>query len=238
MKKLLENVLKNVEGFLSYREARALFRFGQECTGRGAVVEIGSWKGKSTICISKGMRIFTQKVIAIDPHIGSSENQKNGPIWTFDAFKRNVAEWGVAERIVPMVMTSEEARKKISDPVEFLFIDGAHEYGFVKIDYDCWEPLLMDGGRIAFHDTQCDGVRRFVGETLPQAAMTKVDYADTLFFAKKKLRPSALDRLRTVMMLRSFDINETARKESKSRMRKKALKLWAQAVAAFARMLG
>lgn len=41
------------------------------------IVEIGSWKGKSTIWIANGSKDGRNiKVYAIDPHIGSSEHQK------------------------------------------------------------------------------------------------------------------------------------------------------------------
>lgn len=37
-----------VEGWLTEREGRLLFDRASRCTGRGVIVEIGSWKGKST----------------------------------------------------------------------------------------------------------------------------------------------------------------------------------------------
>jgi predicted O-methyltransferase YrrM len=38
------------------------------------------------------------------------------------------------------------------EPLDFLFIDGAHEYAFAKSDYELYGPLVRPGGIIAFHD--------------------------------------------------------------------------------------
>jgi hypothetical protein len=54
------------------------------------LVEIGSWKGRSTICIAIGSKAGKKnKCYAIDPHTGSSEHKIKGKdIWTFDEFKK------------------------------------------------------------------------------------------------------------------------------------------------------
>jgi predicted O-methyltransferase YrrM len=36
--------------------------------------------------------------------------------------------------------------------IDFLFIDGDHRYDGVKADFESYEPLVSDGGVIAFHD--------------------------------------------------------------------------------------
>ena len=67
--------LHSVEGFLTYREGAVLFYFAytQFCLGR--VVEIGSFKGKSTVWIAKALEISRkdEKVVAIDPHMNTGE---------------------------------------------------------------------------------------------------------------------------------------------------------------------
>ena len=44
----LEGILSKVEGMLTPNEGRYLFKLAQLNHGKGAIVEIGSWKGKST----------------------------------------------------------------------------------------------------------------------------------------------------------------------------------------------
>jgi predicted O-methyltransferase YrrM len=146
-------LVEATEGYLSLEEAKFLFDAAASRKGRGAIVEIGSWKGRSTICLAAGAPPNT-KVYAIDPHSGSSEHQQQmGKVDTLEEFRENIKRAGVEDRVVALVETSEQAAEKWQGKVELLFIDGAHEYELVKKDYELWGPHLIEGGMIAFHDT-------------------------------------------------------------------------------------
>ena len=121
-------------------------------------VEIGSWKGKSTIWLAAGSKKGNRAMIyAVDTFTGSSEHQKPGKIiWNFDEFKLNIKKAGVDDIIRPIVNTSKKAAEEWKLPIKFLFIDGAHEYEFVEKDFSLWSPYVVDGGIIAFHDTTPD----------------------------------------------------------------------------------
>ncbi len=116
------------------REGKFLYTLAKKCKGSGVIVEIGSWKGRSTIYLAKGSKAGNSvRVYAIDPHTGSSEHkEKFGEVWTFDEFVKNIKSAGVDDIVTPIVKTSEEAAKEFDRPVELIFIDGAHEYEFVK----------------------------------------------------------------------------------------------------------
>jgi cephalosporin hydroxylase len=47
---------------------------------------------------------------------------------------------------------AEVERALDSEPVDFLFIDGDHTLDGVRRDFELYEPLVADGGLIAFHD--------------------------------------------------------------------------------------
>src|SRR5687768_10612282 len=72
--KFTEKKAAEVEGWLARGEGKLLYRLSKQCTGRGVIVEIGSWKGKSTTwlglgsCAGKGVQVH-----AIDPHTGSTQ---------------------------------------------------------------------------------------------------------------------------------------------------------------------
>ncbi len=151
----LENVTKLVHGWTSASELEFLYYSAKAVKGKGIIVEIGSWEGKSTIWIAQGAKDGVgARVYAIDPFTGSSENQKPGlKVWTFDDFKNNLAKAGVQDIVTPVVATSEAAAKEWNRPIEFLFIDGAHEYEYAEKDFLLYSPYLIDGGIIAFHDT-------------------------------------------------------------------------------------
>lgn len=44
------------------------------------------------------------------------------------------------------------------EPVDFLFIDGDHNYEVCKSDFELFSPLVRPGGVIGFHDTNGRGI--------------------------------------------------------------------------------
>ena len=152
----------DVDGWLSDAQGRALFDAAAATTGRGVILEIGSWKGRSATWLASGARLAGQRVYAIDPHRGSREDPAAD---TLTAFLDNLARNGLADIVEPMVMTSEEAAARIAGPIELLFIDGDHSYEAVRRDAELWLPRLMDGGTVMFHDVATaayTGPRRIV----------------------------------------------------------------------------
>lgn len=52
--------------------------------------------------------------------------------------------------------------------IDFLFIDGCHDYDEVRSDWDNYSPLVRKGGMIVFHDVDYAGARKY-GKTVPFA---------------------------------------------------------------------
>ncbi|MBW8005269.1 MAG: class I SAM-dependent methyltransferase, partial [candidate division NC10 bacterium] len=150
----IKNLVDEVHGWLTHSEGQLLFRLAKACTGRGVIVEIGSWKGKSTIWLAKGSRSGNKvKIHAIDPHTGSPEEAKSyGKVLTFEEFTANVKNAGVDDTVIPIIKTSSEAAQEFREPIELIFIDGDHQYDMVKLDFELWFPKVIDGGIMAFHD--------------------------------------------------------------------------------------
>jgi predicted O-methyltransferase YrrM len=150
----------SIDGWLSDAQGCALFRAAAATTGRGHIVEIGSWKGRSTAWLAAGARIAGAKVYAVDPHVGSREDPTAA---TLAEFRANLARVSLDEQVEPLVMTSADASRAIDGPVELLFIDGDHSYEAVRQDAALWLPKLVDGGTVMFHDVGAagyDGPRR------------------------------------------------------------------------------
>lgn len=204
----VEAQTRTVEGWLSRPEGRRLWRLARGCTGRGSIVEIGSWKGKSTIWLANGSRAGKKlKIHAVDPHTGSTEHQRDlGKVWTFEEFQRNIKAAGVEELVVPHVDYSESVARTFSEPVELIFIDGLHEYEGVKADFEAWFPKVIDGGVMAFHDTTgWWGPRRLVMEQLYCSPHFKdVRFSRSITYGTKVAQNSALDRLKNRAMLPVF----------------------------------
>ncbi len=186
------------------------YNFAKNCEGNGVIVEIGSWKGKSTIWLGWGSKNGNNvKIYAIDPHTGSSEHQKEGEkIETFEEFKKNIKNAKLDDIVIPLVKTSEEAAKNFNKPVEFIFIDGAHEYEFVKLDFDLWFPKVVNGGIMAFHDTiNWEGPKKVVADCVYKSKHFKnINFVDSITFAQKVKQNTLKDQIknRYVLLLKNL----------------------------------
>jgi predicted O-methyltransferase YrrM len=140
----LRERLDELPGWLTAEEGETLYRLAKACTGRGVIVEIGSWRGKSTTCLGLGSKAGNQvPVFAVDPH---SEH-------TFGDFSRNMEDAGLTDLVTPVPGRSQELAEGFDEPIELLFIDGAHQYELVNVDFDRWVPKVVEGGVVAMHDT-------------------------------------------------------------------------------------
>lgn len=208
--KEIKKLADKAQGWLTDKEGELLYNLAKNCKGQGVIVEIGSWKGKSTIYIAQGSKDGNKnKVYAIDPHIGSSEHQKkNKEVWTFDEFKQNIKNANVEDSITPIVKKSADAVNDINEPIEFIFIDGAHEYEYVKEDLDLWFPKVVNGGIIAFHDTiEWDGPRRVVRDNVFKSKYFRnARIIDSITYAQKVEMNTLLDRIknRYVLLLKNI----------------------------------
>ena len=110
----IKDTLKDMEGWMGDGEGQILYKLAGKCKGKGVILEIGSWKGRSTIWLANGsMAGPNVTVYAVDPHTGSPEHKKKfGAISTFEEFKENIRTAGVQEIVVPIVKTSEQAAKE------------------------------------------------------------------------------------------------------------------------------
>src|SRR5688500_2728947 len=68
----VDRLVADVEGWFGLEEGRLLYRLAFEADPAGAIVEIGSWHGRSTIWLAAGAAAGRgASVIAIDPHHGT-----------------------------------------------------------------------------------------------------------------------------------------------------------------------
>jgi predicted O-methyltransferase YrrM len=138
-----------IDGWLNEEQGRALFNAAAGCSGRGAIVEIGSWKGRSTIWLAHGARLAGQPVFAVDPHVNSRENPSAR---TLEEFSENLRRAGINDVVRPLVMTSRDAAHAIDGGVEILFIDGDHSDAGAEDDAILWLPRLIEGATVLMHD--------------------------------------------------------------------------------------
>ncbi len=190
---LVRRLTDGVEGFLSDDEAVYLMRLAASVGGEGAIVEIGSYHGKSTVLLAHAARAAGREpVVAIDPHLGGAVKP----------FHDTLARGGVTDHVKPVVATSDAAAETWRGPIRLLWIDGSHVYDQVLRDFRNWTPFLVDGGIVAFHDTyEYDGVRRVIDEEVaPSRDLVMVGLVDTITAFRRELRPDVRERIRKRLM--------------------------------------
>lgn len=132
-------------------------------TDKHHFVEIGSWKGRSSCfmgveILNSGKKI---KFDCVDTWLGSEEhtNPKSShyeplleiPDGLYNEFIHNIEP--INKFVNPIRMTSVEASKLYEDEsLDFVYIDGAHDYISVKQDIEHWYPKVKVGGHIAGDD--------------------------------------------------------------------------------------
>jgi predicted O-methyltransferase YrrM len=149
----------------SFVENGFLFECARDGAGQGAIVEIGSFKGRTAVSLVFGSRRKgREKIYAIDP-------QENPEVKA--AFLENIRKGRAEDYILPIFKRSEDAAKEFHEPIRLLFIDGCHEYADVKKDILLWKGFLIEGGIIAMHDylsknspAFLEGVQRAVDECI------------------------------------------------------------------------
>ena len=161
-----------VEGYLAPNEMRFLALLAATPTATGGILEIGSFKGKSTIILAKSAAFVGSDIVnAVDPMTAPSETDPDlrGQDSSYNDFKRNIEEHGVDDRIRFHQTFSYELAKTWNDPLRLLWIDGDHTYAGTKLDFDGFAPHLVDKGIVAIHDVLHEfegGARVFLDSVL------------------------------------------------------------------------
>jgi MMP 1-O-methyltransferase len=158
-------LVQQTTGFLALEEGRHLYRLARAAAPSAPCLEIGSYCGRSTVCLGLACRDAGQVLIAIDHHRGSEEQQPgeeyfdpalfdpaSGQVDTLRRFRNTLARAGLEGTVVPVVCRSELAARAWTGPLSLLFVDGGHAPQTVQADYEAWAPRLVPGGFLAFHD--------------------------------------------------------------------------------------
>lgn len=146
---------------------------------RKIIIEVGSWKGRST----KALAHSTPGVVyAVDHFAGSADERssthaeasRRGHDAIYEEFRANLANEILVRRVVPVRSDSLEAipllQKLLGEKkADMIFIDCDHSCEAVKRDILAYRPLLAEGGILCGHDYEegGPGVIRAVNELVP-----------------------------------------------------------------------
>lgn len=132
--------------------------------GDHTVVDVGVWKGMSTINMANSMKEagIDGCVIAVDTFLGSPEHwdskefqRTQGHPNLYSIFMTNVHNAGVKDYIVPMAQTSTTAAyilKERQIRPGLVHVDAAHEYEEVLRDSSDYYDILQPGGYLIGDD--------------------------------------------------------------------------------------
>jgi hypothetical protein len=159
----MEHFYNNIEGWFSYDY---IYKHVVDTAQDGELfVEVGSFKGRSSAYMAVEILNSGKKIQfdCVDTWQGSSEHQAGAP-----AAVKEVVEGTLYETILnnmkpvegyfnPKRMTSLEAAAQYEDnSIDFIMIDGAHEYEAVKADILAFLPKMKNGGVMTGDDVWGD----------------------------------------------------------------------------------
>jgi hypothetical protein len=183
-------------GYLSEREARFVMAAAALAPAEGKNLEIGSFKGRSTVGIAYVTReLGLGKVFAVDPHTSPASTdpdlRSRGQTTSYDDFIANLQAAGVLDRVEIKRAYSHDLAREWKDPIRFLWIDGDHTYEGAKADIDMFKPFLSDGAVVAMHDvlgTFEGALRVFVEEVLDSDDFGPAGFSGSIGWAQYRPR--------------------------------------------------
>ncbi len=147
-----------VEGWLTDDQARVLGDAAATVTPPGRIVEIGSFRGRSTIVLAKAAPEGVE-VIAIDPHAGTDRGPQEIETTAatgetdHERFLENLERAGVRGRVRHVREFSHDAHGAVEGEIDVLYVDGAHRYGPARDDIVSWGARVKPGGQMLIHDS-------------------------------------------------------------------------------------
>ena len=141
----------------------------------------------------------------------------------FEQFEKNTQRAGISHVIEPVLKTSAEAIQHIPSNIQLLFIDGAHEFEAVDMDYRLYAPKVIQNGFIAFHDTPWPGVQEVIQRVFIEDGFKNVYFTDCLMLGQKIDHPTMWNKIKNRWML---DLSQSFQAACRSRQPKLIRKIW------------
>ena len=155
----------DVKGFLSDKEAKKLQELFLNVHHLGAVLEIGTYCGKSTLNFAHVAKELNCLVYTVDHHMGSEEHQLGEEYFdqenfdealnrvnTIPLLQKNLEEVKEITNIIPIIGDANTISQSWQTRLGMLFIDGSHTFESANNDYENWKHLIEKHGALAFHD--------------------------------------------------------------------------------------
>lgn len=150
-------LIEGIDGWLTIGQALRLADAAAAAPAAATIVEIGSFRGRSTVVLATAAP-SDAVIVAIDPHAGNDRGPREldgyhaAAATDRELFERNLVDAGVDQRVTPVAAFSADAHDAVDGAIDVLYIDGAHRYAPARTDIDDWGSRVSDGGRLLIHD--------------------------------------------------------------------------------------
>ncbi|MGB3192154.1 MAG: class I SAM-dependent methyltransferase, partial [Limnoraphis sp.] len=153
--KTVQAKVEAIEGFMMPGQEEYLFNKVSSLSDDAVIVEVGSFKGRSTVAMAYACIGTNRKIYSIDTWDGNDSDFPDRNF--FEIWKKNVKDNNLLDYVVPLQGYSHDILSRWNELVEnqkidFIFIDGSHQYLDVLKDFELSFPLIKEDGWIAFHD--------------------------------------------------------------------------------------
>jgi len=160
-----------IGGFLSAKEAALLYRVALDWPAAGAVIELGSFEGRSTSVFAlAGRHVHAVDAWSLDVADLSAYAQGSVNVdGVFARFMDNLVQLGIADRVSVHRGDTRAVEQGWGQQGAVLFIDAGHTYEDVSADLRLWTRHLHPQGLLLLHDVLGDaylGVTKAAGELL------------------------------------------------------------------------
>ncbi|MEK7433802.1 MAG: class I SAM-dependent methyltransferase [Cyanobacteriota bacterium] len=154
----VEQKIKEVEGYLVEGEDRVLFEKAKNLPDYSTIIEIGSFKGKSSVAMGYACEGTNKLIYCIDPWIAETyfEGTKHEKEDIYNIFLKNRNDNNLQDYLIDIkdystvIMPNwKEIYKK---PADLVFIDGDHSFKGVTNDFIVAYPHVKEGGMMIFQD--------------------------------------------------------------------------------------
>jgi MMP 1-O-methyltransferase len=188
----IEHIM-SIEGFMTRRQVLTLMRLAAATPAEELIVEIGTYRGRSTVALALGARRgLCRRIYAVDPHIEfvTPTGTRFGPDDQAVLY-RNLVRMGVGDLVYSVSLPSAVVARGWPDRnVGLLLLDGDHRYEAVRDDVNGWLPHLVDDAVIVFDDIDWLGVERVVSELVEAGTITQEGRMGKLAWFRTRRRPA------------------------------------------------
>lgn len=129
-----------IRGWLLRPAAEMLHETAKIAPEGGVTLEVGSFAGKSTVCIAKGLKLSGRDMTCIDLRFQPD-------------FLTNIGFFGYNRSIRTLQGPSLDHVADWASPISYLYIDGHHGKGYALSDLFLWDLFVIPGGYVALDDT-------------------------------------------------------------------------------------